>query len=175
MRQRDPSTAPVVQFSSSSVSKARSLLHEGNVQQFELVALSGYTGALKKPTSSAVRPPTDVEPPSYLIDDIAVREWLTVAPTLLKRGLLDETMRPLLAGYCNALARSVRAEQVLAKEGRYYRTVTRSGSTIKRRHPAVQDAEEGWASVRLFAKQLGISPFAAHHAQHEGKGTSMFK
>jgi P27 family predicted phage terminase small subunit len=175
MRQRDPSTAPVVQFSSSSVSKARSLLDEGNVPKFEVVAFNGYNGALKPPTSLTVPTPADLEPPSYLVDDIAVREWLTVAPTLLKRGLLDETMRPLLAGYCNALARSVRAEQVLAKEGRYYRTVTRSGSMIKRRHPAVQDAEEGWASVRLFAKQLGISPFAVHHPQHEGKGTSMFK
>lgn len=174
MRQRDRSTAPVVQFSTSSVSKARSLLDQQNMQRCEVVTFRGYSDALEKPTTSGASAP-DLDPPRYLIDEIALREWLTAAPALLKRGLLDETMRPLLAGYCNALARSVRAEQVLAKEGRYYRTVTRSGSTIKRRHPAVQDAEEGWASVRLFAKQLGISPFSVNRTQHEAKETSMFK
>ncbi|MGZ9204861.1 MAG: P27 family phage terminase small subunit, partial [Nitrospira sp.] len=119
----------------------------------------------------------DLEPPSYLMDEIAIREWLTVAPNLLRRGLLDETMRPLLAGYCNALARSVRAEQVLAREGRYYRTVSRAGSATKRRHAAVQDAEEGWAPpVCHFAKQLGISSSScAKLHEKEVRAHSMFK
>ncbi|MBL8661066.1 MAG: P27 family phage terminase small subunit [Rhodospirillales bacterium] len=90
-------------------------------------------------------------------DEIALHEWHAIAPTLARRGLLDEGMRPLLAGYCSALARTVRAEEILSKEGRYYKTLTAGGSVMKRRHPAVQDAEEGWASVRQFARHLGLS------------------
>ena len=48
MRQRDRSTAPVVQFSSSSVSKARSLLDEQNMQRCEVVTFRGYSDTLEK-------------------------------------------------------------------------------------------------------------------------------
>lgn len=153
MRQRYRSTALMVHFSGSSVSKVRSLLEEEKKQRGQVVSFRACSALSSDPATSESG---DLEPPCYLIDEIAVREWQSVAPCLLRRGLLDETIRPLLAGYCNALARSVRAEQVLAKEGRYYKTVGRCGSSIKRRHPAVQDAEEGWASVRHFAKQLRI-------------------
>lgn len=175
MRQRDRSTAPVVEFSVSSVGKARSLLEERKKQRGQVVTLRGCSGLSGSHSEFASSSKSgDLEPPTYLIDEIAVREWRTVAPCLLKRGLLDETMRPLLAGYCNALARSVRAEQVLAKEGRYYKTAGRCGSTIKRRHPAVQDAEEGWASVRHFAKQLGITTSPGKR-NDQTIDTSMFK
>lgn len=175
MPQRERSTAPVVKFSRCSVSRAKSLLNEQNMQHAKVVTLRGCSTASAKPTSSAANRSPNLDPPLYLVDEIAIREWLTVAPALLRRGLLDETMKPLLAGYCNALARSVRAEQVLSKEGRYYKTVTRGGSTIKRRHPAVQDAEEGWASVRHFAKQLGISSSPARQVTARVPDINMFK
>lgn len=112
----------------------------------------------------------EAPPPSYLSDEIAIQEWHEVAPLLARRGLLDEVVKPLLAGYCTALARSVRAEQVLSSEGRYYKTTTRKGAVMKRRHPAVQDAEEGWASVRHFAKQLGISaPMHSYRATRNAR------
>jgi P27 family predicted phage terminase small subunit len=149
----------------------RSLLEEEKKQRGQVVSFRACSALSSDPATSESG---DLEPPCYLIDEIAVREWQSVAPCLLRRGLLDETIRPLLAGYCNALARSVRAEQVLAKEGRYYKTAGRCGSSIKRRHPAVQDAEEGWASVRHFAKQLGISTLPSKRAQ-QARDTSMFK
>jgi P27 family predicted phage terminase small subunit len=165
----------MVQFSVPSVGKARSLLEEQKRQRGQVVTFRGCSGLSgSRFAFASLSTSGDVEPPTYLIDEIAVREWRTVAPCLLKRGLLDETTRPLLAGYCNALARSIRAEQVLAKEGRYYKTVGRCGSTIKRRHPAVQDAEEGWASVRHFAKQLGIS-ISPGKRKNQTIDTSMFK
>lgn len=171
MRQQYRSTALMVHFSGSSVSKVRSLLEEEKKQRGQVVTFRRCSALSRHPATSESG---DLEPPCYLIDEIAVREWQSVAPCLLRRGLLDETIRPLLAGYCNALARSVRAEQVLAKEGRYYKTVGRCGSFIKRRHPAVQDAEEGWASVRHFAKQLGISTLPSKRMQ-QARDTSMFK
>jgi P27 family predicted phage terminase small subunit len=174
MHRLDRSTAPVVEFLQQSVSQAKTLVEEMKIERAEVVSIRGCSATSKNVRCGSASA-TDLNPPPYLVDDIAIREWKTAAPTLLRRGLLDEIMKPLLAGYCNAIARSVRAEQVLAREGRYYKTVTRGGSTIKRRHPAVQDAEEGWASVRYFAKQLGISSLPAGE---EGRGAidiGMFK
>lgn len=174
MRAPDRRTAPIVQFSAGGVNKAKTLLQKGKTEPSEVVSIPGCSSASATRTHCAPNEP-DLSPPSYLVDEIALRQWLVSAPALLRRGLLDETMKPLLAGYCNALARSVRAEQVLSKEGRYYKTTLRDGSTIKRRHPAVQDAEEGWASVRYFAKQLGISSPSPSLGSRETKDLSMFK
>ncbi|MCU0895397.1 MAG: P27 family phage terminase small subunit [Rhodospirillales bacterium] len=174
MHRLDRSTAPVVKFSQRNVNQAKTLLQDAKIQCAEVVSISGCSATSKSgPCRSGGV--TDLNPPPYLVDEIAIREWITAAPALLRRGLLDEIMKPLLAGYCNAIARSVRAEQVLAKEGRYYKTTTRGGSTVKRRHPAVQDAEEGWASVRYFAKQLGISPLPGADERTATRDVSMFK
>ena len=95
-------------------------------------------------------------PPAFLLDEIAREEWEKVSASLIGQGALSLAQRSLLAGYCNAIARAVRAEQTLAVEGRYYETRTRRGSLMRRRHPAAQDAEEGWTAARQLAKQLGL-------------------
>jgi phage terminase small subunit len=174
MHRLDRSTAPVVKFSQRNVNQAKTLLQDAKTQRAEVVSIPGC-GATSKTALCDTLGVTDLHPPTYLVDEIAIREWICAAPALLRRGLLDEIMKPLLAGYCNAIARSVRAEQVLAKEGRYYKTTTRGGSTVKRRHPAVQDAEEGWASVRYFAKQLGISSLPGGEGRGGTRDVSMFK
>jgi P27 family predicted phage terminase small subunit len=96
-------------------------------------------------------------PPTFVVDEIAREEWEKVSASLIEQGLLSLAQRSLLAGYCNAVARAVRAEQTLAVEGRYYETRTRRGSLMRRRHPAAQDAEEGWTAARQLAKQLGLT------------------
>lgn len=175
MHRLDRSTVPVVKFSTRNVNQAKTLLQEEKPQHCEVVRIPGCSANSEKAAQPRSGGVTDLNPPPYLVDEVAVREWMTAAPALLRRGLLDDIVKPLLAGYCNALARSVRAEQVLAKEGRYYKSTARGGSTIKRRHPAVQDAEEGWASVRYFAKQLGISPLPEGQDVSGTRDTSMFK
>jgi P27 family predicted phage terminase small subunit len=95
-------------------------------------------------------------PPAFLVDEIAREEWERVSASLIGQGELSLAQRSLLAGYCTAIARAVRAEQTLAVEGRYYETRTRRGSLMRRRHPAAQDAEEGWTAARQLAKQLGL-------------------
>jgi phage terminase small subunit len=117
----------------------------------------------------------DLAPPSFLIDCIAIEEWKKLSPLFESQGLLDSRIRPLLAGYCNAVARAVRAEQALALEGRYYRIKTGKGSIMRRRHPAAQDAEEGWAAVRQFARQLGICRGLSKEEDEGEKRCSMFK
>jgi P27 family predicted phage terminase small subunit len=107
--------------------------------------------------SVPLRSANGTAPPSFLVDEIAREEWEKVCASLMERGLLSLAQRSLLAGYCNAVARAVRAEQTLAAEGRYYETTTKRGSLMRRRHPAAQDAEEGWTAVRHLAKQLGLT------------------
>lgn len=175
MRWPDRSTASAVQFSRRNVATAKLLLRKEIRPAPEAVRVSCSSTVSADPTCSRSKAGANLDPPSYLVDEIAVREWATVAPVLEHRGLLDECMKPLVAGYCNALARSVRAEQVLAKEGRYYRSTTQKGAVIKRRHPAVQDAKEGWASVRHFAKQLGISFGTSSMKSRISSNLSMFK
>jgi len=97
------------------------------------------------------------ETPHYLQDYIAVDEWKRVSNQLAKEGLFTSASRALLAGYCSAVAQAIRSEETLLREGRYYETETSRGSVMRRRHPAAQDAEQAWAAVRKFAKQLGIA------------------
>jgi phage terminase small subunit len=96
-------------------------------------------------------------PPSFVVDEIARDEWQRVHTSMFGDGELSMAQCSLLAGYCNAVARAVRAEQILAEEGRYYQTRTKVGSVMRRRHPAAHDAEQGWTAARHLAKQLGIT------------------
>jgi P27 family predicted phage terminase small subunit len=107
--------------------------------------------------SAASRAANGTAPPSFLVDEIAREEWEKVSASLIGQGAPSLALCSLLAGYCNAVARAVRAEQTLAVEGRYYETRTRRGSLMRRRHPAAQDAEEGWTAARHLAKQLGLT------------------
>jgi P27 family predicted phage terminase small subunit len=93
------------------------------------------------------------EPPPIIRDEIATAEWRRVVPSLVANGLFTAAHETLLAGYCNAVASAVRAEETLASEGRYFET----RGAMRRRHPAVQDALESWQAARSFARQLGIT------------------
>ncbi|MBK8212096.1 MAG: P27 family phage terminase small subunit [Rhodospirillales bacterium] len=116
----------------------------------------------------------DTQPPPFLLDDIAREEWVRVSGSLPEASA-SVGLRTLLAGYCNAVARAVRAEQTLAIEGRYYHSTTGGGSMIRRRHPAVQDAEQGWTSARHLAKQLGITGGASVAPSISGARRNLFK
>jgi P27 family predicted phage terminase small subunit len=96
------------------------------------------------------------DPPHYLLDEIAIYEWKAVAKQLAAENRLNSARRAILVGYCSALAKAIRAEETLVREGRYYETETSRGSLMRRRHPAAQDAEQAWNDVRRFGKQLGI-------------------
>ena len=96
-------------------------------------------------------------PPGFLVDEIAREEWERVAYALSAAAPMSQAKSSLLAGYCIAVACAVRAEQILAAEGRYYETRTKRGSVMRRRHPAALDAEQGWTSARRLAKELGLT------------------
>jgi P27 family predicted phage terminase small subunit len=116
-----------------------------------------------------------MEPPHYLTDDIALDEWRRITPLLADEGRKSTARRALFVGYCTAVAKAVRAEEILLREGRYYETETSRGSIMRRRHPAAADAEQAWSDVRKFAKQLGIAGLDSHSvADPEGR-RSIFK
>jgi phage terminase small subunit len=118
---------------------------------------------------------SDTSPPDFLVDDIAREEWTRVAAIVPSEGARSLMQRTLLAGYCNAVARAVRAERILAAEGHYYHSTTGGGAVIRRRHPAVQDAEQGWTSARHLAKQLGIIGGSAFAQQSPAPRRNLFK
>lgn len=133
--------------------------------------ISVSAGAPKQQRSSE----RDSEPPPFLLDDIAREEWARVSGVLPRGATASLALRTLLAGYCNAVARAVRAEQTLAAEGHYYQSTTGGGAIIRRRHPAVHDAEQGWTSARRLAKQLGIIGGAAVAQDKSGSRRGLFK
>jgi P27 family predicted phage terminase small subunit len=125
--------------------------------------------------SSAARSTPGALPPGFMVDELAREEWERVIGTLCTDGRVSPARRSLLAGYCNAVARAIRAEQTLVNEGRYYETTTRRGSIMRRRHPAAIDAEEGWKAARHFAKQLGIIGESLGEQQTHDSRRSLFK
>lgn len=118
---------------------------------------------------------SNVAPPDFLVDDIARAEWSRVFSALPRIGATAVARWTLLAGYCNAVARAVRAEQTLAAEGQYYETRNERGGLIRRRHPALRDAEQGWNCAQHLARQLGITGGATVAHGMSGQRRSLFK
>lgn len=156
MRKNNPGTAFVVPFSERSVGKAKTLLNGSITHAYE--AVNGNLGFAASRAANAAPAPARItcklSPPSYLTDAVGVEEWARIAPILEERGLLSPVMSTLLAAYCNALSRSIRAEKIMEEEGQYYSTKTCRGSVLKRRHPAAKDAEDGWATVMQFGRHI---------------------
>lgn len=97
-----------------------------------------------------------LEPPPILVDEIAIDTWNNAVQSLHSNGKISGLQQTLLVGYCIALSKALRAEEILSREGPYYMAANNNGLVLRRRHPAVQDAEKGWHAVRQFARQLGI-------------------
>jgi P27 family predicted phage terminase small subunit len=101
-------------------------------------------------------PGASLQVPPILVDEIAIAEWQRVVPTLAHNGRLTALQQTLLVGYCSTMAKAMRAEDIIAREGAYYEVAARGGGTLMKRHPAVVDAEKSWNALRQFARQLGI-------------------
>ena len=170
--QRD--TVLAVAFEKTEMSKVKSKLHSKKRPPSKIVSLNGSSETSGAQTDAETASPQSL-PPNYLIDPVALREWNAIAPIIARRGLLDEGIKPLLAGYCLALARTIEAEKVIQREGRYYVTCTNKGPSMRRRHPAVLDAEEGWASVRKFATLIGIPNASGRIQRAKAPRNDIFK
>jgi len=84
----------------------------------------------------------------------AKREWARIAPELESLGLLTIVDRAALAGYCQAYARAMQAEQRVQKKGLIFTTNT---GYVQQR-PEVAIAQKSWQLVRAFAAEFGLTP-----------------
>jgi P27 family predicted phage terminase small subunit len=97
--------------------------------------------------------------PSELSDD-AKLEWNRVMPDLFRAGLMTRLDRAVLAAYCSAHGRWVRAERALRKlgdegaDGLLIKTA--KGNVIQ--NPLVGVSNKAANDMAKFAAELGMSP-----------------
>lgn len=145
-----------------------------SLHQHKRLTQHGAEGAANAHPAPA-SPVISASPPEFLLDDIARAEWTRVLTAMQPAILAGMARWTLLAGYCNAVARAVRAERALVADGQYYESRTGQGVVIRRRHPALRDAEQGWNAARHLARQLGITGGAAVAQERPGTRRSLFK
>jgi P27 family predicted phage terminase small subunit len=92
------------------------------------------------------------EPPGFF-DPIAVYEWERIGPSLIEKRVLTAMDLAAFSGYCLNVARMVKAERLVAKEG-----LVVDGPMGEKAHPAVMIARQSEAEVLKFAKEFGITP-----------------
>lgn len=94
----------------------------------------------------------------------AKREWRRIAPELARVGVLAKVDRAALAAYCQAWAELADAIRIVEREGRIidvdvfnHKTGELTGS-IKKVHPAYKLVKEGFARVKQFLGEFGLTP-----------------
>ncbi len=115
--------------------------------------LEGNPGKRPLPKNEPRPRPVAPSRPAWLLPE-AKREWSRVAPELERLGLLTVVDRAALAGYCQAWAQAVQAEDVLRREGL---TFTTPNGYVQQR-PEVAIAQKAWQAVKSFAAEFGLTP-----------------
>lgn len=123
--------------------------------------LRGNAGKRKSKVASipATASAPAVRPPSWLVDPVAVEEWVRVTPELLKMRILTQMDHTPLAMYCQAFATWVSATQRLATEGHTYTTKSKHGE-MDRLRPEVKLADAAERSMQRYGAQFGLGPLA---------------
>ncbi len=98
--------------------------------------------------------------PAWLSTD-AKAEWKRIVPSLVKRGIVCDLDRAVLAGYCEMFSILLNAN----------RTIERDGATFKvgklfKRHPAVAIAAAAAKDVAALARDLGLTPVTRLRFEH---------
>lgn len=125
-------------------------------------ALRGNPG--KRPPPKRVKlAPVAPKPPSWL-DREAAAEWRRVVPGLESIGVLATVDRAVVANYCAAWSKAVRAGAILDGEGLMTEEtrLTKQGEpyVIRARHPVWQVYREATALATALAKELYLTPNA---------------
>ena len=86
-------------------------------------------------------------PPTWLIDNVAKKEWRRIVKELEKINLIGNLDRNNLGGYCNAFANYVKATEILKDQTYYIDRETRNGVIVVK-NPMVD---------RKFASLCGLT------------------
>ena len=96
-------------------------------------------------------------PPTWLIDNVAKKEWRRiVVKELEKINLIGNLDRNNLGGYCNAFANYVKATEILKDQTYYINRETRSGVIVVK-NPMVDIQRTYAEEMRKFASLCGLT------------------
>jgi P27 family predicted phage terminase small subunit len=103
---------------------------------------------------AAPQPEIKIPEPPALVKGVALEEWGRVTKELLDLGLVSSLNRALLAGYCQAYARWIEAEEHSEVEPKIYKT--ESGYPIVTPWRGV--ADKALEQMHKFARGFGMDP-----------------
>ena len=127
-----------------------------------LKILAGNPGRRSLPRNEP-RPAAGIPACPAWLSAAAKAEWKRIVPELDSMNLLTLADRAALAAYCQAWAELEHATKVLNKEGRVIKCeiVNREGDvtgSVKKLHPANRLQRDGFARVKQFLIEFGLSP-----------------
>lgn len=100
---------------------------------------------------------------------IGLKHWPTVRTVLQKLPVTAESDMIAVQRLAEAYAQVREFNAVLEKEGRFYTSFTRDGSTI-RSHPMVEQYEKAETRLRLLMNEFGLTPAARSKVSSDGGG-----
>ncbi|MFZ2738447.1 MAG: phage terminase small subunit P27 family, partial [Burkholderiaceae bacterium] len=127
-------------------------------QPTALRVLRGNPGKRAINTDEPKAAPLDgpLRPPTWLPAG-ARRHWRRVVPYLQSLKVLTEADMDAAAAMAQELATYAEMQRVLAKEGRVYQAVTKTG-VIRMPHPAVHIANAAFANFVKLTDRFGMNP-----------------
>ena len=95
-------------------------------------------------------------PPTWLIDDVAKKEWRRIVKELDKINIVGNLDRNNIGGYCNAFANYVKATEILSQQTYYVDRETRTGVIVVK-NPMVDIQRTYAEEMRKFASLCGLT------------------
>ncbi len=118
-------------------------------------ALRLLQGTEKKAAKKDPRPESAIPSCPSFLNAVAKREWKRITKELHAIGLISNLDMAVLAGYCMAWSRWVRAEKKLKKAGS---EVMKAKSGYLQVSPHLTIANKSLDQIRRFCAMLGLSP-----------------
>jgi P27 family predicted phage terminase small subunit len=94
------------------------------------------------------------------LSDLERAHWDELAPLLHSMGVLTLADRDVLASYCEAWSRKVKAQGVIRKSGPTYKVKTKDGAVVWRTRPEVSVVRGALADMHRLGAVLGLNPSA---------------
>jgi P27 family predicted phage terminase small subunit len=91
--------------------------------------------------------------PAWLKDEGA-KQWDRLAPSLHRRGLLDEWGATLFAVWCNEVGDYIKAATMVNQTA----VLVRGHRNVLRKNPALSVQRDALPGIRLLAAEFGLSP-----------------
>lgn len=101
-----------------------------------------------------------IEPPLWLLGDIALEEWYRVTKELTEKNLVTNVDISALAIGCDALEKYTGAKRNVEKRGLSYETFDKEGNVIIKQNPNVNIHIKYAKLYQSFCGEFGLTPSA---------------